>query len=86
MNNGFAGSMEPANPLLCVPSKVFIFHIIQVTIFSDPMVNALLALADSENKKYYHYGGVFTRGQYIPIGGMVKTMSKRVLILSIDVH
>ena len=59
--------------VLYLHSKVFVFHIIQVTVFSDPMVNALSALTDSENNKYHLKGA---RGQYIPIGGMVKTMSK----------
>ena len=39
----------------------------QVTIFSDPMVNALTSLASPNNKQFYNTQ--LTRGQYIPIPG-----------------
>ena len=48
-------------------------HVSQVTIFSDPMVGALSALTEEKNHKYHnpdHH--VFSRGQYIPIGGKTR--------------
>ena len=39
----------------------------QVTIFSDPMVNALTSLANKDNPNFYNMQ--LTRGQYIPIPG-----------------
>ena len=39
----------------------------QVTIFSDPMVNALTSLANKNNPNFYNMQ--LTRGQYVPIPG-----------------
>lgn len=43
----------------------------QVTLFSDPMVDALSRLVNKENHNYYYTkdDGHTVRGQYIPIPG-----------------
>ena len=41
-----------------------------VTIFSNPMVDALTSLTDPDNRKYHSFSGSDI-GQYIPIPGMI---------------
>lgn len=53
---------------ICLKSLCFlIFGVAAVTIFSDPMVDALTALADPDNSKHQLESG--KKGQHIPIPG-----------------
>ena len=57
--------------ILCVffsHSQAQPLYLPQVTIFSDPMVSVLAAITNKDNARYQG-NSMFSKGQYIPIGG-----------------